>query len=97
MDWQSFAKYLDPMCRQGRLEEARRSLAWLREGECYLEEEHEILEVDTFLSISLWRNKLGSAYQYLGTPWRKNPKQCLNMNYNFSTKGRMSSQKFFGF
>ena len=27
------------------MEEARQSLAWLREGEPYLEEEHEILEV----------------------------------------------------
>ena len=31
--------------RQGRLEEARQSLAWLREGEHFLEEEEEILEV----------------------------------------------------
>lgn len=36
------------MGRQGRLEEARQSLAWLREGEQYLEEEHEILEVCGF-------------------------------------------------
>ena len=43
-----FCKNLDLMCRQGRLEEARRSLAWLREGEHYLEEEDEILEVDAF-------------------------------------------------
>jgi len=35
------------LARQGRLEEARQSLAWLREGEQYLEEEHEILEVCT--------------------------------------------------
>ena len=42
------SKKLDQICRQGRLEEARKSLAWLREGESYLEEEHEILEVDAF-------------------------------------------------
>jgi len=35
------------LARQNRLEEARQSLAWLREGEPYLEEEHEILEVCT--------------------------------------------------
>ena len=41
------------LCRQGRLEEARQSLAWLREGEHYLEEEHEILEVDAFKHLYL--------------------------------------------
>ena len=43
---QFFSSWLErSMGRQGRLEEARQSLAWLREGEQYLEEEHEILEV----------------------------------------------------
>ena len=43
---------LELICRQGRLEEARQSLAWLREGGHYLEEEHEILEVDAFIHFS---------------------------------------------
>ena len=46
---------LNLMCRQNRLEEARQCLAWLREGEHYLEEEHEILEVGAhFKSGLVW-------------------------------------------
>ena len=45
----------DPICRQGRLEEAKQSLAWLREGEHYLEEQAEILEVADFKVIPLYK------------------------------------------
>ena len=44
---------LDLVYRQGRLEEARQSLAWLREGEHFLEEEHEILEVDVVFQMMI--------------------------------------------
>ena len=68
------------MCRQGRLEEARQALAWLREGKHFSEEEHEILEVfgfiyfcyGTSLGFLLWYWKtIQSQHEYC--LWRSAP------------------------